>query len=100
MTERQLNPPGRTLRPRGRAGDHQEGEGEEFNFGNVSGSDEDDIPRGRSRTQDTETQPVAQDVNSVVPAPVLKPTTADIRYFFDKESADKVFCKECKYVFC
>ena len=46
------------------------------------------------------TQPVAQDVNSVVPAPVLKPTTADIWYFFDKESADNVFCKECKYVFC
>jgi len=108
MSEPQVNPPGRTLRSRGHRGD-QEGEGENFDFDNLSGSDEDNVldrpvRRGR-RTQNTATtpsQPVAQEINSVVPAPASKSSQGDVRdvqYFFDKQSAEKPFCKLCKYVF-
>jgi hypothetical protein len=94
-------PRGGTLRSRGRAQDQGDDSGEDFILDDISG-DEDDIqpvPRARrSRTQATSTQPVAQVINDIVPASVSVPTTADVQYFFDKESADKVFCKECKYV--
>jgi len=43
MSEPQVNPPGRTLRSRGHRGD-QEDEGENFDFDNLSGSDEDNVP--------------------------------------------------------
>ena len=95
--------PGRTLRSRRRVEDDQDdGPGEDFTFDNVSqSSDEDDtqpITRAhQSRTPATST-PVAQVINDVTLPPVQVPTTADILFFFDKESADKVFCKICMYV--
>ena len=53
-------------------------------------------------TATTPSQPVAQEINSVVPAPASKSSQGDVRdvqYFFDKQSAEKPFCKLCKYVF-
>jgi len=63
------------LRFHGHRGD-QEGEGENFDFDNLSGSDEDNVPdwpvcRGccTQNTATTPSQPVAQEINSVVPTP-------------------------------
>ncbi len=92
---------GRTLRSRRRVEDDQDdGPGENFIFDNVSQSgDEDDTqPITRARHTPATSTPVAQVINDVTLAPVQVPSTADVQFFFNKESADKVFCKECKYV--
>ena len=92
---------GRTLRSCRRVEDDQDdGPGEDFIFDNVSQSgDEDDTqPITRARHTPAMSTPVAQVINDVTLPPVQVPTTADVQFFFDRESADKVFCKECKYV--
>jgi hypothetical protein len=94
---------GRTLRSRRRVEDDQDdGPGEDFLFDDVSQSgDEDDtqpITRARQSQTPATSMPVEQVINDVTLAPVQVPTTADVQFFFDRESADKVFCKECKYV--
>jgi len=94
---------GRTLRSRRHVEDDQDdGPGEDFIFDDVSQTDDEDNTQPITRVRQSQTPatstPVPQIINDVTLAPVQVPTTADVQFFFDKESADKVFCKVCMYV--
>ncbi len=94
--------PTRTLRDRSQAHSY---EGEDFNLGNVSDSDDDDVLPVRARRQrviNPVINPVAQVVNDpdALSSKKSRNTAQDVWHYFQKKDggAEKTVCQVCKYV--